>query len=209
MPFKYSCFISYRHSSNRSLQTKLVKSIHERLEDTLEQHNQKVFLDDKSLQKGYNLNDSIADELCRSAFMVLIYTPHYFDENYPWCAREYRAMLQLEKERFQSKYNFDRGFSFIIPIICSDGGPLQSNLQSNLYYNWTTHLRKGTKFPKSNQFHQDIVELAEHISKHCEQLDNLKDFCENCNNFTMPEVEETKKWIRTETGNYHQPFPGQ
>ena len=95
MPLVYSCFISYRHD---------YVQIAEDFQDALENElslliNLPVYRDEERLQGGDFYNSRLAKALCRSACMVMIYTPRYFDARSTYCAREFRAMELLEEDR--------------------------------------------------------------------------------------------------------------
>lgn len=105
MALKYSCFISYRHAEGE-LHRRIIRDLFEALSEELELHvGEKIFLDEERLRGGFLYNEVIAEALCMSACMVLVYTPTYFDLEHSYCAREFRAMEALEEYRLNKIRN--------------------------------------------------------------------------------------------------------
>src|SRR5688500_15915285 len=99
MRFQNSCFISYRHLDSE-LQVRVVQDLHKGLKDELAFHTPcPVYLDDKRLQAGYRFNEALADALCRSVCMIVVFSPTYFSEENTYCAREWLGMLRLQQRR--------------------------------------------------------------------------------------------------------------
>ena len=102
MPFRYSCFISYRAGDRQrenpytvTLLKALQKHLGHELGLLLEEEVSQVFVDWRRLQGGYFFNATLAHALCQSVCMLVVYTPTYFSLVHPYCAREYRAMEAL------------------------------------------------------------------------------------------------------------------
>jgi hypothetical protein len=55
--------------------------------------------DEKALKVGDQYNQELAFQLCRSACMVMFFSPLHFDVQHPYCALEYQAVLDLERQR--------------------------------------------------------------------------------------------------------------
>ena len=96
MSFKHSCFISYRHGHGE-LTERILTDLSTALSNELGLlRNEGVFVDRERLQGGMFYNEALARALCESACMVMIFTPTYFDTAHTFCAREYKAMEELE-----------------------------------------------------------------------------------------------------------------
>ena len=83
MAIKYACFVSYRHS-----QHELVKGFIEKFSSALKGHvegwvEEEIFIDKDGLQGGDLLNPKVAEAICQSACLIVIFTPRYF--NNQWC----------------------------------------------------------------------------------------------------------------------------
>jgi hypothetical protein len=209
MMFKYSCFISYRQNPEDKRHQLVVTKIYEEIKRILSYENKEVFLDRNSLKKGDNLEKVIPHSLCNSAFLVVIYTPNYFDKNNLWCAREYLAMLQLENDRLKKwGLQYDGSHQLIIPIICRYRDRLPLDIQDRLYYDLIQLTSGQQRFYQTNEFLKTMEDLANTILRRCDQFDNLEDSCTQCNEYKLPGDEETKKWIESSIDNAHQPFPG-
>jgi hypothetical protein len=95
--FEYACFISYAHAKEDLVRT-FVEQFRAALASALDPLTDlPIYLDEKRLQPGYLYNDALASALCRSASMVVIYSPVY--ERRPYCGREFEAMARLEPRR--------------------------------------------------------------------------------------------------------------
>src|SRR5215510_8791933 len=90
MPFKYSCFISYCHGKED-----LVRTFIEELKKALKRHldaylDEGVYIDEERLRGGDLYNEKLAEAICQSVCMIVVYMPKY--ERHPYCLREYAAM---------------------------------------------------------------------------------------------------------------------
>ena len=79
MPFEFSCFISYRHCQ-QPLGKKIVTDLYNALSSELElMTERRVFLDTERLEGGYFWNEALAEAICRSVCMLVLFTPDYFN----------------------------------------------------------------------------------------------------------------------------------
>ena len=67
------------------------------------------YLDRDRLKGGEFYNEALASNLCKSACLVVLYTPVYFSLDHMYCAREYRAMEQIELARQRLLRGFTDG----------------------------------------------------------------------------------------------------
>src|SRR5829696_2967667 len=102
MPFEFSCFISYRHSSVASGASYVREFIDGFTEELERWTDYPVSLDEKRLTAGDFVDETLAAKLSRSATLVVLYTPTYFSVQKPFCSREYFGMLDLESRRLQN-----------------------------------------------------------------------------------------------------------
>src|SRR5262249_51199023 len=99
MEFKWACFISHRVGKG-ALAIGIVDDFHKKLADELELQSERgVYLSESQLQPGNVLDPALANELCQSACMIVLFTGAYFSKVNPCCTREYLAMRELETKR--------------------------------------------------------------------------------------------------------------
>ena len=114
MPFKHPCFISYvrgQHDLIRGFLTQLTKA----LSSSLEPYFDEGPYFDQELQAGEYFDQKLADAICRSVCMIVIYYPKYGLHEY--CLREFEAMKSLEKDRLPLLGATGNGRGLIIPIL--------------------------------------------------------------------------------------------
>ena len=117
--FKYACFVSYCHG-----QHDLVKSFIEQLKTALKSEldallDEELYIDEERLQPGFRYNEALAQAICQSVCMIVVYSPRY--ERHEYCMREYEAMVKLEEGRRKLLGPAGRGRGFIIPVILRGG----------------------------------------------------------------------------------------
>lgn len=112
-----ACFISYRHPGDPGAD-KYVRRFKEVLATHLSLYlpNARVFLDENRLGVGDFFEPMLAQEICRSACMVMFYGPCHFETGHPFCALEYHAMLDLEAKRLPGVADL-RNQGLIFPVV--------------------------------------------------------------------------------------------
>ncbi|MCI0513043.1 toll/interleukin-1 receptor domain-containing protein, partial [candidate division KSB1 bacterium] len=91
MPFRYSCFISYRHDQGEIME-KFVDDLCAALQnEVIMLTGMHAYLDKTRLQGGNFYNVELARSLCQSVCLIMVFTPQYFSASHPYCAREYKA----------------------------------------------------------------------------------------------------------------------
>ncbi|MCK6583971.1 MAG: toll/interleukin-1 receptor domain-containing protein [Anaerolineales bacterium] len=101
--FKWACFVSYRHGQGDLLKNfinELTKALENRL--GLLGMGLKVFVDRERLNPSYSVTPGLAEAICQSVCMIVVYNNGYFDKNNPFCAKEFCAMVELEKKRLRN-----------------------------------------------------------------------------------------------------------
>lgn len=77
-----------------------------------------VFVDREGLAGGDLYEKRFSEVMPRSVCLIAVYTPTYFDPERPFCAREYRGMEIIERQRLETLGDTDTAqFGMIIPII--------------------------------------------------------------------------------------------
>jgi len=114
----HGCFISYRHpASANNREEKMIKHVFQAVRDHLEMytHEHGVYFDVPRLKPGYQYEERLAQALCRSACMVIVYWPSYLESDY--CKKEIRTMLEIEQRRRIVMGNALHGCRLFVPII--------------------------------------------------------------------------------------------
>ena len=114
----HSCFISYRHpASEGSREQKLIGHVVKAITDHVEMytHDCPVYFDKNRLVPGYQYDEKLAEAICRSACMVIVYWPAYLESDY--CRKEIAAMLDIEEKRHRLLGKELYGCRLFIPII--------------------------------------------------------------------------------------------
>jgi len=208
MPFEYSCFISYRHYTE-DLGVSFINEFYEALSGEVEPlTGKKVFIDKERLKPAYKYNEVLAESLCRSACLIVIFSPTYFDMDHTYCAREYKAMEKLEKERLKLLVNPSKPkLSLIIPVIFRGGDQLPSKIKNRIHYaDFQNFSMIGPKMQKHRNFVPKIREIADYIYNCCLAFDSL-DPCRNCSGFALPKDRDIKRFLKGVIQS-RQAFPG-
>jgi hypothetical protein len=200
MSLEYCCFISYPHGQDNVL-VPFVEDFLEGLEKEIyAQTRKKVWIDYKFLKGGYRLDEEIGPDLCKSACMILLYTPLYFDTEHTYCARELKAMQDLEEQRLQLLK--DKGKGLIIPIILRGEKRFPTALsEKRLYYKFTDIEFNNPTERIRVKYSKELREIAEYIIDRCELLEEVASkFPTDCENYCLPSPHEAKKFVETVLG---------
>lgn len=210
MPFRYSCFISYRHDLGEIME-RFVDDLYEALHnEVLLLTGMDVFLDKTRLEGGDFYNVKLAKSLCQSVCLIMIFTPQYFSSNHPYCAREYKAMELLESDRF-ARINTPAAptSGYIIPIILRRETDLPPEVRTNRqYYNFSSFMLRDAPLKRHRDYDKIIKDIADYIYQRYLELENAgTDPCEVCENFQLPSETSIKAWLEKVKAT-PAPFPG-
>lgn len=200
MAYEYCCFISYPHGQDDVL-VPLVKELVKGLETEIyAQTRKRIWIDYEYLKGGSRLDDEVGPDICKSACMIVIYTPLYFDTEHTYCARELKAMQDLEEQRM--KLLKDKGKGLIIPVILRGANRFPTALsQKRLYYKFTDIQFNNPKDKIHVKYAKEIMEIAEYIIDRCARLDEVADeFPHDCDQFCLPSHDEARKFVETVLG---------
>ena len=187
MPFEFSCFISYRHSSVKSASPYVSDFVEGFAEELDRWVDFPVSFDVDRLSAGDFVDESLAAKLYQSACMVVLYTPNYFSTVKTFCSREYFAMLGLEHERLP-RLQLDFGsHGLIIPIALRDHPGMLTQLgraeaqwchhsgrqpKNRLGLNFEQFTKKRQLQPGGNM-HPKVLEVCRSIRENCQAFQNL------------------------------------
>jgi hypothetical protein len=194
MSFEFSCFISYAHGQ-RNVMVSFINDFVDGLErEIYAQINKTVFVD-KYLEGGDWLDESISLNLCKSACMILVYTPLYFATEHVYCARELKAMQDLEERRLKLVEN-KKGL--IIPIIVRGKENFPQVLNKRKVYDFTSIEFNDPGDVFRAKFASEIKAIAQYIVDRCHQLDKISSqLSHNCEAFRLPDADEARQFVET------------
>lgn len=211
MLFKYACFISYCHGKED-----LVKTFIEELKKALERHidpylDEDVYVDEGRLRGGDFYDEKLAEAICQSICMIVVYMPKY--ERHSYCLREYAAMELLEEKRLRLVEPVGPKRGLIIPIIFRGAEDLPPKIQSRRhYYDFSRFTLVSPEISKNPEYVAKIEDIARNIH----DLYNIfkeafeasgEDPCGDCTSFTLPPEGEVRPW-REKAKSPVAPFPG-
>lgn len=203
----YPCFISFRHFGD-SISEAFIRQFEECLTaELLPLVGEKPFIDFTRMGPGYSISASVAKALCESACMVVIWSPQYFSEEHFWCAMEFKAMMRIEKERLDMLPKDQRNKKLIIPVIYRGSKQYPRQVDDTLYLNFEKFALYSTEMIKNPFFADSIQKLAQYINERVAAFKNndIRPWG-NCDQFNLPSLEETVKYIK-EVGLQIQNFP--
>ncbi len=210
MPFRYSCFISYRHDQGEIME-KFVDDLCAALQnEVIMLTGMHAYLDKTRLQGGNFYNVELARSLCQSVCLIMVFTPQYFSASHPYCAREYKAMELLEQHRF-AKINQSHSpiTGYIIPIILRRATDLPDEIRTQRhYYNFSNFMLRDEPLKMHRDYDKIIREIADYIYQRYLEFENAQiDPCEICGNFELPSEASIKAWLEQVKATTA-PFPG-
>lgn len=197
--FQHACFISYRHGQSE-VKRRFLEQFSRALSDELELlRNQEPFVDMQRLQGGDFFNQGLARALYGSATFVLVYQPNYFDLNHPYCAREYRAMCALEKERLSQLPNpEDRDHGLIVPVILRGPNGLPDELTTaRQYEDFRRFMLMDDEISRHPLYAPRVRAIAEYIDRRCKCLESAQVRFDDVDAFQLPETDQTLRWIQS------------
>ncbi len=162
MPFKYSCFISYRHGQ-KDLVERFVRDLHKALENEIKPLTDlDVFIDWGRLEGGDFFNEHLTRALCESVCLIVVFTPTYFSDTYSYCAREYKGMEILEAQRLELLgASADKEHGLIIPIVLRGEENMPSEVRDRRqYHDFTKFALWQRSLAKNKQYTPKIESIA-------------------------------------------------
>lgn len=208
MPFKYSCFISYCHGQY-DLVKEFIRQITEALQGSIDSYlDQEVYIDER-LGPGYHYNEELAQAICQSICMIVIYTPKY--ESHSYCKREYIAMERIEKKRLELLADRSNNMGMIIPIIFrGEETDIPPRIKDRIhFYDFRDFTLATQEIKRNSKYAGEIERIAEIIHRFSKLFrERGIDPCE-CDSFSLPSEKdiELESW-REKPRNSFPPFPG-
>lgn len=180
MPFRHSCFISYRHAQHQ-LMRRFVQDFHEALASELEALVElPLYRDAERLQGGDFFNPALSRGLCESVCMIMVFTPTYFSHDHSYCAREFAAMTRLEQQRLPARP--EQGL--IIPVSVRGFDQVPDEIKSTRQvYKFDHFTMSGPKLIRDKKFDIEISRIANYVAARCKDLRALSI---DCDGFAIP-----------------------
>jgi hypothetical protein len=200
MPFQHACFVSYRHLDQRTIDEEIDPFVHA-LEGELGNWidvDQRLFVDRDRMGAGTFIQPALSNALCRSACMIVLYTPVYFSLKHTYCAREYRAMEVLEEVRLARLPDQKKDEGLIIPVILrgKEHFPLVIRDRRLAYAFSFDRLFLLPTASRKLQLKAHVLKIAERIYQRWTLLAPFADeFTSNCQRFAFPTEHEVRSWL--------------
>ncbi len=191
-----ACFVSYRHTDDPDAHA-FVKAFVRQLRKQLKWWLPKspIFFDEEGLKVGDRFNEELAFQLCRSACMVMFFSPLHFDVLHPYCALEYQAMLRLEGQRLGAAVADLRNKGLIFPVVFRGLNCLPSEIIVSRGYENFDHIVVESDFEKRD-CQKRLKEIAEQIFLRYKALSNAGVFdTTNCHQFRFHNRVEIEGWL--------------
>lgn len=191
-----ACFISYRHTNDPDAHA-FVKAFVRQLKRQLSWWlpNAPVYFDEDGLKVGDLYNDELAYQLCRSACMVMFFSPLHFDVLHPYCALEYRAMLKLEETRLGATLADLRNKGLIFPVVFRGLECLPAEISGSRNYENFDHIVVATDF-QNRKCQIKLNEIAKQIFVRYRALQNAGIFNSgDCGQFKFPARADIDEWL--------------
>lgn len=171
-------------------------------------HDHTVYFDDKRLVPGYQYDEKLADAICRSACMVIVYWPAYLESDY--CRKEIEAMLDIEKKRRQLLGTELHGCRLFIPIILRGNlDELPEGVRKDCQY--LDYKAQATKpdfnMGDDDKMSEELYRVARYIKDLCDKMKNASDaLFGKCQQYIFPALPpQGNEGIQPAPP---QPFPG-
>jgi hypothetical protein len=149
---------------------------------------------DQVLTGGRQVDEAIGAGLCKSACMIMLYTPLYFDTEHTYCARELKAMQDLEEERL--KFLSDKSAGLIIPVILRGEKRFPEAMRKRKFYDFTQFLFNSSSDKLREKYAAQISDIATYILERCDSLESVEgSFKHDCNKYCLPSVEAAQKFV--------------
>ncbi len=207
MPFDYPCFISHVHGKHE-----LVKSFLEELKKALGSYLEPYFekepyIDEEGLSPGSRFNERLAEAICRSVCMIVVYVPKY--DRHTYCLREYTAMEMLEERRLTLLgAEAARGCGLIIPIILrGEKDDLPEKIRDHIHFcDFSKFSTASPDISANQEYVEKINKIAKYIYEQFKKFEDAGvDTCTDCHTFELPDEQQIKPW-RVKTTSPPTPF---
>ena len=199
--FRHGCYVSYRR--DQAIVQRFVKDLAQGLSYELAPLlDLGVFVDqsfvDRSDSDAGAHFEMIADAMCHSVCMIVVFTPTYFSKSNSYCAREFLAMEQIERKRMSHLGQKMDPHRLIIPVVLRGADQLPTQMRDRWVLNFDRYLLGDNKVFRSPGFQKSIRDLAEYIFDRYRVFDQHQlDPDKECQGFRLPSTEEARDWLQS------------
>lgn len=202
MRFHYAGFISYCNAQGR-LVSSFVEQVKEALSDELgTSTHDPIYVDTERLKPGSIYNRSLACALCRSACLLVIYSPQYRASSF--CQRELLAMKRLQEQRLHRLRQTGRSGSdlgMIIPLVLRDWEGMPEDIKIAQACNFSSFTLAERRLSRNPRRIGNFVRIARHIEDLQKQFLDVDDAgLPDCDQYLLPEESEVQVHVPAPTG---------
>jgi hypothetical protein len=194
MLFHHGCFISYRR--DQTIVQRFVKDLAQGLSFELAPLlDLGVFVDESAVAQQ-PFDESMAGAICRSVCMIVVFTPTYFSQTNLYCAREFRAMEDVERRRLKAIDSSERHKGLIIPVVLRGADQMPRELKQRNFLNFDRYMLGDNRIYRSPGFQKSLREIAEYIYDRYRLFEQHElNLDMECNDFRLPAEEEVRHWL--------------
>jgi hypothetical protein len=192
MAFKCACFISYPHNAGKSVDT-FVDRLKEELQDRFAQFVTDPIATDHDFPTGANFHKAIAQKICESACLLVVYMPVY--QRKPFCLQEYTAMERLQVARYQAlQQDLSGQFGMILPLVYTgEESKIPTWISEHINYKNISKFTIADPVAIFDQ--QDFQEWLVTIANMVDSLYNAfqaspTNPCQTCGAYALPDAED-------------------
>ena len=172
--------------------------------------DEEVYVDSERLKPGYEYNEELAQAICESVCMIVVYSPRY--ERHEYCLREFTAMERIEEKRRALLGEKGHGRRFIIPIVFGGNlNRLPARIKGSQHCSdFSRFTLASTDISRNPDFVTEIEKICEVIYELYQAFDfrgQMLDATIDCTAFPLPAPNELAPW-RAAVQAQRQPFPG-
>jgi hypothetical protein len=196
MAFKHSCFISYRHTKEykgRRFTERIVEDLKAELDFRVAQG---VFRDIERLKGAEFYNEALATALCQSVCMVVLYWPTYFDHEHLFCAREFKAMEELEEKRLGLLPPEERANSLIIIVALRGFDQIPAEIRAKRLCKDFERFTLKPNMRQDPSFQLTMLEIGSYIADRCRAVLGAAGISfATCDSFRLPTEDQVRPWV--------------
>jgi len=131
--------------------------------------------------------------------MIMLYTPLYFDTEHAYCARELKAMQDLEEERL--KFLKDKSNGLIISVILRGEKMFPEVMKRGKFYDFTKFFFNSPSEKLREKYAAQINEIAGYIIERCYSLESVaQQLSHDCDKYCLPTLEVTRSFVEDVLG---------